>query len=36
MVSRDTVGRMVDGAEDLSDIWLNPFEQATEPTPPNT
>lgn len=35
MVSKDTVDR-IDGADDLSEVWKNPSEQATELAPTST
>lgn len=35
MMSRDTIDWMVDGANDLSEVWQNPVEQATGPVPSN-
>lgn len=33
MVSRDSIDRMVDEADDLFEVWQDPSEQATEPAP---
>lgn len=36
MVSGDTIDQMVDGADDLFEVWRNPSEQVVEPAPTKT